>query len=125
MYSCIRFWKLLSSILSDHPVRVDKFAIMPNPRMPFMEWHLHRYGRSYGDKRDVYLDVSTSYEWLLFAASMTMLLFCTLHGHLPLHTVYSCLEETLGYYSSFNTVAFNKLTFDKTDEDRNQDCKMA
>merc|ERR1719210_1715693 len=22
--------------------------------MPFMEWHLHRYGRSYGDKRDVY-----------------------------------------------------------------------
>merc|ERR1719161_737868 len=22
--------------------------------MPFTEWHLHRYGRSYGDKRDVY-----------------------------------------------------------------------
>lgn len=22
--------------------------------MPFMEWHLHRYGRSYGDRRDVY-----------------------------------------------------------------------
>ena len=22
--------------------------------MPFMEWHLHRYGRSYGDKRDVH-----------------------------------------------------------------------
>jgi hypothetical protein len=22
--------------------------------MPFLEWHLHRYGRSYGDKRDVY-----------------------------------------------------------------------
>mmetsp|Transcript_108020 Transcript_108020/g.220537 ORF Transcript_108020/g.220537 Transcript_108020/m.220537 type:complete len:520 (+) Transcript_108020:72-1631(+) len=22
--------------------------------MPFQEWHLHRYGRSYGDKRDVY-----------------------------------------------------------------------
>merc|ERR1719498_1760095 len=22
--------------------------------MPFMEWHLHRYGRSYGDKRDTY-----------------------------------------------------------------------
>lgn len=22
--------------------------------VPFMEWHLHRYGRSYGDKRDVY-----------------------------------------------------------------------
>mmetsp|Transcript_36325 Transcript_36325/g.82096 ORF Transcript_36325/g.82096 Transcript_36325/m.82096 type:complete len:499 (+) Transcript_36325:87-1583(+) len=22
--------------------------------MPFMDWHLHRYGRSYGDKRDVY-----------------------------------------------------------------------
>merc|ERR1711920_795054 len=21
---------------------------------PFLEWHLHRYGRSYGDKRDVY-----------------------------------------------------------------------
>merc|ERR1712216_1107461 len=22
--------------------------------LPFLEWHLHRYGRSYGDKRDVY-----------------------------------------------------------------------
>jgi hypothetical protein len=22
--------------------------------VPFLEWHLHRYGRSYGDKRDVY-----------------------------------------------------------------------
>merc|ERR1711879_839395 len=22
--------------------------------MPFLEWHMHRYGRSYGDKRDVY-----------------------------------------------------------------------
>jgi hypothetical protein len=22
--------------------------------MPFLEWHLHRYGRSYGDRRDVY-----------------------------------------------------------------------
>merc|ERR1712060_73473 len=22
--------------------------------MPFLEWILHRYGRSYGDKRDVY-----------------------------------------------------------------------
>jgi len=22
--------------------------------VPFMEWHLHRYGRSYGDKRDIY-----------------------------------------------------------------------
>merc|ERR1712048_1168753 len=22
--------------------------------MPFMEWHLHRYGRSYGDRRDQY-----------------------------------------------------------------------
>lgn len=22
--------------------------------MPFMEWHLHRYGRSYGDRRDLY-----------------------------------------------------------------------
>jgi len=22
--------------------------------MPFLEWHLHRYGRSYGDKRDLY-----------------------------------------------------------------------
>jgi len=22
--------------------------------MPFLEWHLHRYGRSYGDKRDIY-----------------------------------------------------------------------
>lgn len=22
--------------------------------IPFLEWHLHRYGRSYGDKRDVY-----------------------------------------------------------------------
>lgn len=22
--------------------------------MPFLEWHLHRYGRSYGDKRDTY-----------------------------------------------------------------------
>lgn len=22
--------------------------------MPFLEWHLHRYGRSYGDKRDAY-----------------------------------------------------------------------
>jgi len=22
--------------------------------MPFLDWHLHRYGRSYGDKRDVY-----------------------------------------------------------------------
>mmetsp|Transcript_51775 Transcript_51775/g.116560 ORF Transcript_51775/g.116560 Transcript_51775/m.116560 type:complete len:509 (-) Transcript_51775:95-1621(-) len=22
--------------------------------MPFLEWHLHRYGRSYGDRRDIY-----------------------------------------------------------------------
>merc|ERR1712139_274468 len=22
--------------------------------MPFQEWHLHRYGRSYGDRRDVF-----------------------------------------------------------------------
>jgi len=22
--------------------------------VPFLEWHLHRYGRSYGDKRDIY-----------------------------------------------------------------------
>merc|ERR1711904_455556 len=22
--------------------------------MPFLEWHLHRYGRSYGDRRDAY-----------------------------------------------------------------------
>lgn len=22
--------------------------------MPFLEWQLHRYGRSYGDKRDIY-----------------------------------------------------------------------
>ena len=22
--------------------------------MPFMEWHLHRYGRSYGDRRDLH-----------------------------------------------------------------------
>merc|ERR1712190_319921 len=22
--------------------------------VPFLEWHLHRYGRSYGDKRDSY-----------------------------------------------------------------------
>merc|ERR1711862_452265 len=22
--------------------------------IPFLEWHLHRYGRSYGDRRDAY-----------------------------------------------------------------------
>merc|ERR1712083_266428 len=26
---------------------------MHTETMPFLEWHLHRYGRSYGDKRDL------------------------------------------------------------------------
>merc|ERR1712039_940634 len=32
--------------------RENEFAHVET--VPFTEWHLHRYGRSYGDKRDVY-----------------------------------------------------------------------
>jgi len=42
----VRFSYIVLSALENEFVHVET--------MPFLEWHLHRYGRSYGDKRDVY-----------------------------------------------------------------------
>lgn len=57
---------------------VCSFKIQCKPRMPFMEWHLHRYGRSYGDKRDVYLNVSYESEKVPAVGDrVTRPLYCT------------------------------------------------
>lgn len=42
----VRYSYIVSSAVENEFVHVET--------MPFLEWHLHRYGRSYGDKRDVY-----------------------------------------------------------------------
>lgn len=42
----VRFSFILDSARTNEFVHVET--------VPFLEWHLHRYGRSYGDKRDVY-----------------------------------------------------------------------
>merc|ERR1719330_2167352 len=42
----VRYSYIVGSALENEFVHVET--------VPFMEWHLHRYGRSYGDKRDVY-----------------------------------------------------------------------
>uniref|UniRef100_A0A7S4VZ85 25S rRNA (uridine-N(3))-methyltransferase BMT5-like domain-containing protein n=1 Tax=Alexandrium monilatum TaxID=311494 RepID=A0A7S4VZ85_9DINO len=42
----VRYSYIVGSALDNEFVHVET--------MPFLEWHLHRYGRSYGDKRDVY-----------------------------------------------------------------------
>ncbi|CAJ1456530.1 unnamed protein product [Effrenium voratum] len=41
----VRFFYIIDSAKENEFVHVETF--------PFQEWHLHRYGRSYGDKRDV------------------------------------------------------------------------
>jgi len=42
----VRYSYIVGSAIDNEFVHVET--------MPFLEWHLHRYGRSYGDKRDVY-----------------------------------------------------------------------
>jgi hypothetical protein len=42
----VRFSYIVESAIENEFVHVET--------MPFMEWHLHRYGRSYGDRRDAY-----------------------------------------------------------------------
>eukprot|EP00408_Alexandrium_pacificum_P005736 CAMPEP_0171238424 /NCGR_PEP_ID=MMETSP0790-20130122/43466_1 /TAXON_ID=2925 /ORGANISM="Alexandrium catenella, Strain OF101" /LENGTH=536 /DNA_ID=CAMNT_0011704789 /DNA_START=42 /DNA_END=1652 /DNA_ORIENTATION=- len=42
----VRYSYIVGSAIENEFVHVET--------MPFLEWHLHRYGRSYGDKRDVY-----------------------------------------------------------------------
>merc|ERR1712113_1003543 len=42
----VRYSYIVGSALENEFVHVET--------VPFLEWHLHRYGRSYGDKRDVY-----------------------------------------------------------------------
>lgn len=42
----VRYSYIVHSAIENEFVHVET--------MPFLEWHLHRYGRSYGDKRDVY-----------------------------------------------------------------------
>jgi hypothetical protein len=42
----VRFSYIVNSAITNEFVHVET--------MPFLEWHLHRYGRSYGDRRDSY-----------------------------------------------------------------------
>jgi len=42
----VRFSYIVNSAVSNEFIHVET--------MPFLEWHLHRYGRSYGDRRDTY-----------------------------------------------------------------------
>mmetsp|Transcript_46308 Transcript_46308/g.83515 ORF Transcript_46308/g.83515 Transcript_46308/m.83515 type:complete len:534 (+) Transcript_46308:41-1642(+) len=42
----VRYSYIVQSAIENEFVHVET--------MPFLEWHLHRYGRAYGDKRDVY-----------------------------------------------------------------------
>jgi len=42
----VRYSYIVGSALENEFLHVET--------MPFLEWHLHRYGRSYGDRRDVY-----------------------------------------------------------------------
>jgi hypothetical protein len=42
----VRYSYIVGSALENEFLHVES--------MPFLEWHLHRYGRSYGDRRDVY-----------------------------------------------------------------------
>merc|ERR1712060_199198 len=42
----VRYSYIVDSAIENEFVHVET--------MPFLEWHLHRYGRSYGDRRDVY-----------------------------------------------------------------------
>merc|ERR1711953_714030 len=42
----VRYSYIIGSAIENEFVHVET--------MPFLEWHLHRYGRSYGDKRDTY-----------------------------------------------------------------------
>lgn len=42
----VRFSYIVTSAIENEFVHVET--------MPFLEWHLHRYGRSYGDRRDAY-----------------------------------------------------------------------
>jgi len=42
----VRFSYIVNSAVSNEFIHVET--------MPFLEWHLHRYGRSYGDRRDSY-----------------------------------------------------------------------
>jgi len=56
--------------------------------VPFLEWHLHRYGRSYGDKRDVYKrpDASNNQSYNAQRAEADMVycfVFAPTGGELP------------------------------------------
>lgn len=42
----VRYSYIIDSALENEFLHIET--------VPFLEWHLHRYGRSYGDKRDVY-----------------------------------------------------------------------
>lgn len=42
----VRYGYIIGSAIENEFVHVET--------MPFLEWHLHRYGRSYGDRRDSY-----------------------------------------------------------------------
>merc|ERR1712056_176184 len=42
----VRYSYIIGSALENEFLHIET--------VPFLEWHLHRYGRSYGDKRDVY-----------------------------------------------------------------------
>merc|ERR1712228_604506 len=41
----VRYGYIIGSALENEFVHVET--------IPFLEWHLHRYGRSYGDRRDI------------------------------------------------------------------------
>merc|ERR1712185_769810 len=42
----VRYSYVVDSAISNEFIHVET--------VPFLEWHLHRYGRSYGDRRDSY-----------------------------------------------------------------------
>jgi len=42
----VRYSYIVNSAISNEFIHVET--------IPFLEWHLHRYGRSYGDRRDTY-----------------------------------------------------------------------
>lgn len=62
----VRYSYIVGSALQNEFMHVET--------IPFLEWHLHRYGRSYGDKRDVYKrpDASNNQSYNAQAADRDM-----------------------------------------------------
>merc|ERR1712190_327234 len=80
--------------------------------MPFLEWHLHRYGRSYGDRRDTYKrpDAQNNTSYNAQAGDRDMV-YCFAYKpsgkQLPPQTVR--LPPTLETLSACPTGAFEKI----------------